>query len=345
MSSASVSGGSAIGAVDRAAAGVRGALSQPSGRRRRAARRRCPAPRPSAASPGTRRLAERGAAARTTRAPRSRGRRRAARARAPFGSGRRAANRATTQDRRPPINTPLRRSDHAARRRICFACSYRTVAAAATAAACLPPASASSASAEGTIPFSASFSIVSLSIRALRIRYQRMSAIASTGAKKTTATIATTIAASAGSSWTNSSKESNSRSVPSPSIVDSRALADRDRRARRRTVPAVRRILGIGRVARRIPMPSPLASPAFADVDLDLRAAPVGDRTSIFEPAIGTSAPWPPGLLGSWACTGGVRGTSASASPRKKAVPSTSRRTSAARARRRWRTDDSCGLP
>ena len=115
MSSASVTGGSAIGAVDRAAR-CSSALH--------AAVR--PAAEPEAPAGGAARGAAssaRAAAPRTTTARRSRCRRTAARARRRWACRRRAANRRDSASPMPPRITPLRRSDHAARRRICFACS------------------------------------------------------------------------------------------------------------------------------------------------------------------------------------------------------------------------------
>ena len=160
------------------------------------------------------------------------------------------------------------------------------------AAACLPPASASSASADGTTPFSASFSIVSLSIRALRIRYQRMSAIASTGAKKTTATTATTIAASAGSSCTNSSKESNSRSVPMPSIVTRarlRGFAARRRIVRRRRRRAAPRASAVA-LARPSPTSILISAPRPSVMESDFGGGLRRRRRAAPRPA-GSSAP------------------------------------------------------
>ena len=159
-------------------------------------------------------------------------------------------------------------------------------------------------------------------------------------------TTAITIAASAGSSWTNSSKESNS--LVGADAVDRhpRALAGlpragRDARRRHRPLEPRHR----ARAGRRFRGGDARAA-AFAHVDLDLGAATIGDGKRF---GGGVSAPPARRPAGSWAP---ARARWASAAPGRRARPRKRRSRAPAggkagswRRQGRWRQIGSCGLP
>ena len=224
------------------------------------------------------------------------------------------------ETRRRRSSTPLRRSDHAARRahllRLLVDRPRRRACGGLLACRPAPPARRRTV----TMPFSASFSIVSFSIRALRIRYQRMSAIASTGdeERRPRRSRPPSPRAPARRARTRRTNRTRGRS-PKPSIVDARSSC----RAFATPVPASRWRLPTSRWHRATPrfgLSRRSTGFRLAIVDLDRRAPslPVDDRDVDWRaPAFGAVA------AGSWApgrATGGDCGTRATARPRKKAV-------------------------
>ncbi len=197
------------------------------------------------------------------------------------------------------------------------------------------PASAPSASAGGTTPFSASFSIVSFSIRFLRIRYQRIKASTSTGERKTIATTAMTIPANSGSLWMKSLNESYSRSSPkTPTVTPFRCFpgptpnGGGDTTLSGSPSASDSAVADFSTVMVFLPLPSvstlmvacaPLAS--FARVELPGAAGGFGAAGAI----AGADAA---GGFESWAWTVGIRGPSENARATARAVPRTIRRMS-----------------